>query len=99
MDDQGPQEQYYRVEKVTGRGYERSWLSEPSTRGCSKYGQKKEEAAIQGLWHRALGVGDPPFTLPFEAVLRCHFPGRQEISRVQYHHSLRLTGVEPPGSP
>lgn len=30
MGDQGPQEQYY-IEKVAGRGSERSGLSEPST--------------------------------------------------------------------
>lgn len=30
MGDQGPQEQYY-IEKVSGRGVERSWRSEPST--------------------------------------------------------------------
>lgn len=48
MGDQGPQEQYYIVEKVTGGGYERDGLSEPSTCACSKCGQSGE-AAIQGL--------------------------------------------------
>lgn len=95
MGDQGPpQEQYYIVEKVTGRGYERSGLSwSPARVPAVSMGKRGD--CHPGARLRALGVGEPPFTPPFGAELRCLFPGGQEISRVQYHHSLQPAGVEP----
>lgn len=87
MGDQGPQERYYIVEKVTGRGHERSGLLEPSIYACGKCGQRGWEAAIQGLGRGLLGLVSH-HSLCLWGRARCHFPGGQEILRVQCHHSL-----------